>query len=101
LQSSATFVKIQILQSGLLGTHCKTKLHNSLIENGGVVFGMTSKAKANSFWRKPEQYQSQHQNSETKPENISVNSRNRFIIGKDAIAAAVYSPTPFNFNKSI
>jgi hypothetical protein len=64
----------------------------------GCVFGMTSKASSEFFGS--EQYQSLHQNSETNRKHFR-QQQNRFIIGKDAIAAAVYSPTPFNFNKSI
>jgi hypothetical protein len=41
------------------------------------------------------QYQFQHQNNETKPEN---NNRNRFIIGKMQLQQYIH---PFNFNKSI
>jgi hypothetical protein len=57
----------------------------------GLSFGMTSKAKAANPLAA---YQSQHQNNGQNPKNISVNNRNRFIIGKDAIAG-VYIRQPF------
>jgi hypothetical protein len=44
------------------------------------------------LWRKPEQYQSQHQNSETKPEK-HFRQQQEPLIGKDALQQQ-YSPTP-------
>jgi hypothetical protein len=59
----------------------------------GLSLALIESQSSKFFLAKPEQYQFLHQNNETKPKHISVNTQERFIIGKDAIAAAVYSPT--------
>jgi hypothetical protein len=55
----------------------------------GLSLALIRKPKQQFFWRKPEQF---HINNETKPEKHFRQQQEHFIIGKEAIAAAVYSP---------
>jgi hypothetical protein len=75
-----------------------SELHNGLIKVAGSSFGINSKPVPQiPFWRSPLYL---FQNIETKMKHVAVDNGNR-LSGKEAIAAAVYSPTPFNFNRSL
>jgi hypothetical protein len=75
-----------------------TELHNA-VKVAGLSFGINSSQSCKLLWQ-AKQYQFLHQNNETIPKHIPVHNGTTSL-KKTAIAAAVYSPTPFNFNKSL